>query len=610
MSSLSYMHRRLNEHINRQFKSTSLSKYYSPKTNGVQINGKFVVPYDDFFIRSIDKDNKNENFYAYSISAMDTMLTSILLNDDKVISVVHSFIIDMIEKYPFEERIEFAKKLRSLFNSDLSWNDCKDELEKHVFILDNITKLYPSESTQYYITCIIFIWYKSKEKFFKLFILFTDFAIETLDFELNYLSEKPKKMESLVTDDLDSIANTPMYCFAKYIQFCTFLSMQMCESVKKQNEDIMEMKFFNNSKLGDDELLNKKYSHKELISLVNKMLDVYSGSSIDPFYMFTETKDYNFLKERISAKVVCKNSKDNDEIVIGMLDAEIIYREARSLGKSVTRKVYNGLVDFVESHLFSALSHSLIFLGYDLLFNDTFNNMIKERDSLNDIITNLSSKYKGVKSELKVAKKSVEEMKQSKYESEKKLQKAKIELDSYKKESVPKSDFDGFEESYNVLLKQIADARRELDVVSKKLDEKTAECSRLVKENKQFESQVLKLKSNEVVEISQEVVNTPIETKVEFLNNFNVVILGGLTSISQSLHQMGYNSFTQCNDLGDINCGKNTDLIVITTNFVSHKMTNFVKSHYSDIDIRYFNNTNPNMLIDLIYSYFTELLED
>ena len=114
-----------------------------------------------------------------------------------------------------------------------------------------------------------------------------------------------------------------------------------------------------------------------------------------------------------------------------------------------------------------------------------------------------------------------------------------------------------------------------------------------------------------VVEITQ-------EERLNYLNGFSFLLVGGREGLAQKLEDIGWTSITQIFNSNspvlssDASSRPNIDFIVINTKFVSHNLVRAVESRFGDLSDRviYFNGTNVDYLSRVTIDFIRKYMED
>lgn len=114
-----------------------------------------------------------------------------------------------------------------------------------------------------------------------------------------------------------------------------------------------------------------------------------------------------------------------------------------------------------------------------------------------------------------------------------------------------------------------------------------------------------------VVEITQ-------EERLNYLNGFSFLLVGGREGLAQKLEDIGWTSITQISNSNspvlssDASSRPNIDFIVINTKFVSHNLVRAVESRFGDLSDRviYFNGTNVDYLSRVTIDFIRKYMED
>lgn len=141
---------------------------------------------------------------------------------------------------------------------------------------------------------------------------------------------------------------------------------------------------------------------------------------------------------------------------------------------------------------------------------------------------------------------------------------------------------------------------------SKKLKE---ENSKLLDKEKQLNVSVEELqaalkKANETIEQYEQNANkVTFEEKCEFLNNYNIGIFGGMSTI-KTLQEYINNILFYESQNQDISSIQNMDIIFINSDFISHAFTNKISSSIKkyNIPMGYISGTNIDKIIERMYS--------
>lgn len=585
--------------------------------------GNRTIQYDDFFLREINSDGDKLDYSIYALWFIAVSLQCLSLRESNIYGLIEDTIRSFANSHKIEERANFLKGFMTIndYCFDHKVLDCCSDESRHVveaslflrttfkcFLCDNSTRLFMD---------VVFLYYNARDSFFKVFKICSGLSLYILDGVFDYF-DHPKFKLPIYKFNGKEYSNSVGYNLSQALKLIVDLSDLVCAYESKDKENVDDMILFNDSRhktalairYKDVEDFDFVYT-KSVKSLISSL---ESGSLADDlFASFVKTGDFHNLIDRFVKEV--KINLEKDYISSDELRCEGLARQLRVFNKKFSK---DNLVLLSESLLnVLVISQETILNSVSWLFiTGGYVNSLEEKvDSLNKSYEGLNEKYKMLKSSSKQSKRSVDEAKQSKLKSEQKATKLESELAKFKKESVSKSDFDDLESSYNALMNRIRVAEVSLKEKSDILDEKKAECSRLTKENKQLKSQILQVKGlltelgiTKGSEQSTSQSGVSIEEKIELINQFNTVIIGGMTDLPKSLNQLGYVGFTRCCEVSEFTQGSKYDLAVVCTNFCSHTIVNHAKCHLKGTDFTYFNNENTTILIDLVYNYYSNLL--
>lgn len=94
------------------------------------------------------------------------------------------------------------------------------------------------------------------------------------------------------------------------------------------------------------------------------------------------------------------------------------------------------------------------------------------------------------------------------------------------------------------------------------------------------------------------------EDKIKFINQYNVVIVGGRYDLDVKLDKLGFTNYTQVDTTSELKKNVlNPDVVIICSKFVSHSMEYTANSYYKDVPKMYFNQTNIDSFINQIYEF-------
>lgn len=150
---------------------------------------------------------------------------------------------------------------------------------------------------------------------------------------------------------------------------------------------------------------------------------------------------------------------------------------------------------------------------------------------------------------------------------------------------------------------------KDLLEAKKILDSKNKTIEKLLGENKVLNQRIRGMYVES--DIDDEVaVDVPLDTVVDFVNGFKVVVIGGRDNLLQRAKDIGLREVYQINAISEIRgTVLNADFLVIATSFVSHKFVFGVKerfkSLYDEGRVLYFNGSNVEGLAKVCYDYIS-----
>lgn len=183
------------------------------------------------------------------------------------------------------------------------------------------------------------------------------------------------------------------------------------------------------------------------------------------------------------------------------------------------------------------------------------------------------------------------------------------------------------EESKEALVTEIAALNRKLSGLSILEEEHEAEkdrlrselsyeISRLQKQVESLQQHVIDLEAvnssyytDDSVLEEVGVSKVSIEDCIDYINQFNLCIVGGRFEMGNKLNDIGYTNFRQVYSATD-NMNFNTDFYVVMTRFVSHNLVESVKaSHDTSGLLYYYNGTNIENFIYATYDFIKSYIE-
>ena len=592
--------------------------------------GNRVIQYDNFFMRPIEGTCEQMDYSLFALWYVAISLHNLETREPKTYKLVKNVITSFSNSYKVEERSEFLKRLlrvSSIKMYDGMFNDCEEEL---IPILKTVIFLGTSFlCNSFSFACdvfidVLFLYFSARDDFFKVFKICSGLCVYILDELFNYCTHPKFKLPAYKFNG-KWYPNSVGYNLSQALKLIVELSDLVCiaglsdkEKDKKDKKDTSEMILFNDER--NKFSFSARFDEDELTFLLTKsvkalIVNLESSSLTDSYFSdFIKTGDFNCLIARYNNPIsveICEGKV----ITLDEHRCEGLARQLRVHNKKYTEDNIYLLGESLYTLNILTREAILSYAGSLFILSGLINNLEGKVYSLQKDYDNLSEKYRMLKSNSKQSKRSVEDARQAKLKSEKKVTKLENELSKFKKESVPRSDFDELESSYNTLLGRIGVAERSLKENSNILAERKSECSRLAKENKQLKAQILQIKglltelgvSKDQQKVSDKE-EVSVEDKIAFINQFNTIMVGGLVDLQKVLTQMGYTSFTRCSEVSDFTQGISCDLVVICTNFCSHSIVKHAKCHLKDTDFVYFNNDNALFFIDLVYNHYYDLL--
>lgn len=146
------------------------------------------------------------------------------------------------------------------------------------------------------------------------------------------------------------------------------------------------------------------------------------------------------------------------------------------------------------------------------------------------------------------------------------------------------------------------------NIISEKNDQidlLTKEIEGLRKQNELLQQDIDSLLENDDCEeqFDLEIVSSQ-EDKIDFINQHNIVIIGGRYDLDVKLNKLGFTNYTQADTTSELKKNVlNPDVVIICSKFVSHSMEYTANSYYKDVPKMYFNQTNIDAFINQIYEF-------
>lgn len=591
--------------------------------------GSYNTTYERFFTRRIDDDSVNTiDTSLYALWFMSVLIQDTMMYHPTIYSVFRETVTQFVNSFSNDEKSEMLRNLIAANAFVVRHLDDGTEFDEEelgvplsmvntILFLKSNHKWFQLIETNQLFVYILMIYFSSQETFFKLF----KFGMVLLPHILNELYDwytSPEIKISCYRGNGKRLSNSLGYCVAQVIKLYVELSELVCKNKAKVNESVEKMSYLGNDKfsesIGDlyEDIDDWSFlTNERMKALADSMESASLGD--DHFSAFVKTGDFEELIKRFDTFVI--DFKDEDSFEVSESGYELLCRLSKLYNKRLTMETCMLLYQSSSSYILVNNDILLQSAGQLFISSGYVNDLLRQIDSDKEQIDSLTEKYKAVKGSSKQNKKSAEDAKQARYKLESKIKKLEGELSQIKKDSISRSDFEELEESYNALLGKIRTSENSLKSVSDKLDEKTAECSKLLKENKQYKSQILEikgimsdlnlLKKTEEVSAKEEV---SVGEKLDLINQFDVLVVGGVDSLHKALQQMGYSKYAKCCEFGDLAKGGQYDVVVICTNFCSHALVNMAKANFKNAEFIYFNNNNAPMFVDAIYTYFNDVM--
>jgi hypothetical protein len=141
---------------------------------------------------------------------------------------------------------------------------------------------------------------------------------------------------------------------------------------------------------------------------------------------------------------------------------------------------------------------------------------------------------------------------------------------------------------------------------------KTNIIEQLSAEAKEHNSFIQRIYTDDSIEQENEIIDIPLEEKVNFLNDYKIAIVGGFPNLIEKLESLGITNVCHLNDLQCANSTPITaDFFCIITKSVSHKVVRLIESRYKNqsSEMMYYNGKNAQALINSCYAFIKEWME-
>lgn len=183
-----------------------------------------------------------------------------------------------------------------------------------------------------------------------------------------------------------------------------------------------------------------------------------------------------------------------------------------------------------------------------------------------------------------------------------------------------KAEIENLQTEIQGLRQELRDKSVELSELNKTLEKKSGSYSKLSKRQKKVMSELSVYKNIlgelEIVNENECCAEQPggetIENMIEALNNFKIMFCGGVLGVEKRLAELGLNNIDIIRDMGDTKRGQKFDILVIFTDFVSHKLVYSMCDSASKIGAEkmYYQGTNLQKMIRSIYETYVGNLEE
>lgn len=157
----------------------------------------------------------------------------------------------------------------------------------------------------------------------------------------------------------------------------------------------------------------------------------------------------------------------------------------------------------------------------------------------------------------------------------------------------------------------IEDLNNKLEDANRILESKTNIIGNLTEEVQSLNEKLSSFYSDEVFEEEIKEDEISIEGKIEFLNDFKILLLGGKSNLINKLEDLGItNMIQETNQNKFQNTVASVDFIVLNTDFISHKLVFTAKERNKDKSdcIIYYKGTSPTGLIKACYDFINKWL--
>lgn len=573
------------------------------------------IPYEDFFKVKIYKTEDNMLSISFNdkdgVDMLSFMSIGMCLNLSSLGLYIHSGDYDFNPTEYLTELASFVSKDYKIVNDISDFNKTSSKIDD-IFLYGASSKTLRSVKD------------KAKKEEYKSLYFSSLFGSSTLRPDTNILSDIVPFIVCMSISDEGRKKLVEAFC--RYSSLVAFAGTQIFSYYDRRNGDdkggdiidsFIDSVFFDTNRLNFD-YSKVKFNDKLVVSDINgvSMLISYLYANV---LFFGNGRDNSFLSDNIPNFTSCFNglvgndfTRDyllkgninklitalykNTEYVYNYEDAEYpvissnlfvsatFYKDISKYGISLKNLEGVGVLGdnyarYKDCHFSLSLSG-----GYDLIYNfaDNLKSIAKECTTKVAYYKNrnsfLAEKNKSLTKEIKDLNSNIDGLKE--YST-----------------SVKEEDYSNLKSDYDLALSKIA----MLEEKCSKLDTK---CSELQGD---MDSLLDSLEADDDGSSSE----ISMEEMIDFLNGFNLSIVGGRYDMGDKLKEMGLHNFTQYVTVNEIGRMKDFDFMISMTRFMSHPMFYSAMSKLgSERDKHfYFNGTNLENMISSCYEFVNKYFE-
>lgn len=312
----------------------------------------------------------------------------------------------------------------------------------------------------------------------------------------------------------------------------------------------------------------------------------------------------------LSSNITYKNSADLKKLAKGVMigfkgyrtENDVLYAVDTDMRVAWSSKRYVFLMERIFGN--TKLLSASILCADDL--EEQLDKAVKETAECRETVKKANSQCRSAEKKVR----NLEEINKKQAEKIKKL-------DSLK---ASKSEIESLQKELLSVRAELREKENEISEVNKALETKSSNYSKLSKRQKKAVSELnvyknilgeLDIVKEDENSCTEQTGGKTLENMIEALNNFKIMFCGGIFGVEKRLAEMGLTNIDIVHDMGDTKRGQQFDLLVIFTDFVSHKLVYSMCDCASKIGAEkmYYQGTNLQKMVRSLYSIYVESSE-